>query len=244
MGDWDLPSTPISTRQSRSTRLVPNVVTSGEPVTPELRGWDNRNPGPVYGAPWPQPPLFRDSDRGLWSLPRPPDPLVGRALSPRAAEGTATRGRLWGPSAITCSPHVPAPTKDLGRGGASSPGQGKEGFLSSIVKPPVPAKSGRFHGSSAGLWPGEGKVHQNRFFKLPMRVKSGRNGRTSLTSKARNSGAGELRPPRARLRASPHRTGPSSPVPVALRSLINGYCAHPMPHGGPTEREPRATRTL
>ena len=187
---------------------------------PGLRRWD-RNPGPVYGAPWPQPPLFRDSDRGLWSLPRPPDPLVGRALSPRAAEGTATQGRLWGPSAITCSPHVPAPTKDLGRGGASSPGQGKEGFLSSIVKPPVPAKSGRFHGSSVGLWPGEGKVHQNRFFKLPMRVKSGRNGRTSLTSKARNSGAGELRPPRARPRANPHRTGPSPPVPLAVRSQIS-----------------------
>ena len=65
-------------------------------------------------------------DRGLWSPPRPPDPLVGRALSPRAAEGTATQGRLWGPSAITCSPHMPTPTKDLGRGGASSPGQGKE----------------------------------------------------------------------------------------------------------------------
>ena len=49
-------------------------------------------------------------------------------MSPRAAEGTAAQSRLRGPSAITCSPHVPTPTKDLGRGGASSPGQGKEDF--------------------------------------------------------------------------------------------------------------------
>ena len=74
----------------------------------------------------PQPQHFRDRDLGLWSRPRPPDPLVGRAVSPRASEGTAAQSRLRGPRAITCSPHVPTPTKDLGRGGASSPG--KEDF--------------------------------------------------------------------------------------------------------------------
>ena len=58
---------------------------------PGLRGWDNRSPGPVYGGPLAAAQV-RDHDRGLWSQPRPPDPLVGRALSPRAAEGTAAFG--------------------------------------------------------------------------------------------------------------------------------------------------------
>ena len=44
-----------------------------------------------------------------------------------AAEGTAAQGRLRGPER-SLGPHVPTPTKGLGRGGASSPGQGKEDF--------------------------------------------------------------------------------------------------------------------
>ncbi len=48
---------------------------------------------------------------------------------------------------------------------------------------------------------------------------SGRSGRTSPTSKARRSGVGELRPPRASPWANPNRNGPSSPVPAALQSF-------------------------
>ena len=112
----------------RSMRPVYRAGTGREPVTPGCGGGTTAARGRSTGAHWPQPPHFHDRDLGLWSRPRPPDPLVGRAVSPRAAEGTATQSRLRGPSAITCSPHVPTPTKDLGRGGASSPGQGKEDF--------------------------------------------------------------------------------------------------------------------
>ena len=80
----------------RSMGPVYKVGTGRERVTPGCGGGTTAARGRSTGAHWPQPPHFRDRDLGLWSRPRPPDPLVGRALSPRAAEGTATQGRLWG----------------------------------------------------------------------------------------------------------------------------------------------------
>ena len=70
-------------------------------------------------------PLNGIATRAFGRDHKPPDPPVGRTLSPRAVEGTTAQGRLWEPSAIACNSRVPTPTKDFGRGGASSPGQGK-----------------------------------------------------------------------------------------------------------------------
>ena len=84
----------------RSMRPVYKAGTGREPVTPGCGGGTTAARGRSTGAHWPQPPHFRDRDLGLWSRPRPPDPLVGRALSSRTAEGTAAQGRLWG----TCRP--------------------------------------------------------------------------------------------------------------------------------------------
>ncbi len=80
----------------RSIRPVYGAATSREPVTPGCGGGTTAARGRSTGAPWLQPPHFRDRDWGLWSRPRPPDPLVGKALSPRAAEGTAAQGRFRG----------------------------------------------------------------------------------------------------------------------------------------------------
>jgi hypothetical protein len=110
-------------------------------------------------------------------------------------------------------------------------------FLGGTTRPGNPSNnggpmtSGRFYEGSPGVWPGEGEVHQHRIFELSVWVRSDRAGRTSPTSRARRSGAGDLRLPRARPRASPHRTGPTSPVPIALRLfflICNPHSVTPM----------------
>jgi hypothetical protein len=86
------PVTPCCGRDGgvHSMKPVYGAATSGEPVTPDCGGGTatrGRSTGPLGRS---------RRDRGLWSLPRPPDRLVGRTLSPRAAESTGTRSRLWG----------------------------------------------------------------------------------------------------------------------------------------------------
>ena len=80
----------------------------------------------------------------LFSVVRPVSLVAATASRPTGQKGFVTPGRggdrnpgpPLGPSAITCCPNVPTPTKDLGRGGASSPGQGKEDF-------PLPSHTAR-----------------------------------------------------------------------------------------------------
>ena len=102
----------------RSMRPVYRAGTGREPVTPGCGSGTTAARGRSTGAHWPQPPHFRDRDLGLWSRPRPPDPLVERALSPRAAEGTAAQGRLRGAKRDHLQPPMcrPRPMTSVGAG--------------------------------------------------------------------------------------------------------------------------------
>jgi hypothetical protein len=150
--------------QKRSARV--DVKMAGRGLSPRSAEGD-RSTRPVHGAATGQEPAPRTAGvgqpqsraGGLWvhrvfSVVRPVSLVAATASRPTGQEGFVNPGRGGtavqglGPSAITYSPNVPTSTKDLGRGGASSPRQGKEDFSAKTYCKGVP--NNRYLGVGGG----------------------------------------------------------------------------------------------